>query len=302
MINTIEILQKQDLLGHEFTIYGTKEEPLFLAKEVADMIDYSKTTKGSRDVNKMLQRLDDDDKCIRRVSVTWDTKNNTYLSTARQTQDMLFITEDGLYELLMRSTKPIAKQFKKGVKEILKEIRKTGGYIASFDNEDEAAIMARAHEIALRSLERHEERIKELQAQAEEQNKKTQTLLQQNFEKSEIIEEQRPKVEYYDEVLQSHSLLTTSQIANVIGMTAPMLNKKLKELGIQYKQSKQWLLCMPYNTWGLHATRTHVFNGKGDILTNQYTCWTERGKRFILALHDCEWDIAVSSKTIIEVK
>ena len=40
-----------------------------------------------------------------------------------------FLTEDGLYEVLMQSRKPIAKQFKKEVKKILKSIRKNGFYI-----------------------------------------------------------------------------------------------------------------------------------------------------------------------------
>ncbi len=43
------------------------------------------------------------------------------------------MTEDGLYEVLMQSRKPIAKKFKKEVKNILKTIRKTGGYINNSD-------------------------------------------------------------------------------------------------------------------------------------------------------------------------
>ena len=56
--------------------------------------------------------------------------------------DGWFLTEDGLYEVLMQSRKPIAKQFKKGVKQILKEIRTTGGYIATQVNETPEMIMA----------------------------------------------------------------------------------------------------------------------------------------------------------------
>lgn len=45
-----------------------------------------------------------------------------------QKRDMTMLTEDGLYEVLMQSTKPNAKPFKKEVKQILKTIRKTGMY------------------------------------------------------------------------------------------------------------------------------------------------------------------------------
>ena len=63
---------------------------------------------------------------------------------------MWFLTEDGLYEVLMQSRKPIAKQFKKKVKEILKQIRKTGGYIPVAEDEDDATIMAKALLVAKR--------------------------------------------------------------------------------------------------------------------------------------------------------
>ena len=47
-----------------------------------------------------------------------------------------FLTEDGLYEVLMQSRKPKAKEFKKEVKKILKSIRKTGGYSVGTENGD----------------------------------------------------------------------------------------------------------------------------------------------------------------------
>ena len=55
-----------------------------------------------------------------------------------QNREMWFLTEDGLYEVLMQSRKPIAKEFKKQVKQILKEIRKHGMYATDelLDNAD----------------------------------------------------------------------------------------------------------------------------------------------------------------------
>jgi len=91
---------------------------LFLAKDVAEWIDYSRTGNGSPDVSKMLQAIDDDEKLIRTLFVSG------------QNRQVWMVTEDGLYEVLMQSRKPIAKEFKKQVKEILKTIRKTGGFVA----------------------------------------------------------------------------------------------------------------------------------------------------------------------------
>lgn len=55
---------------------------------------------------------------------------------------MWFLTEQGLYEC-MQSRKPIAKQFKKGVKAILKEIR-TKGYLSTTATDTPETIMAKA--------------------------------------------------------------------------------------------------------------------------------------------------------------
>ena len=106
------------MLGKQFKIYGDLENPLFLAKDVAEWIDYSKVSKNSNsyDVVKMLKTVDEDEKLIGKIFISG------------QNRDMWFLTEDGLYEVLMLSRKPIAKEFKKEVKKILKLIRKTGIY------------------------------------------------------------------------------------------------------------------------------------------------------------------------------
>ena len=86
---------------------------MFLAKDIAEWIDYTKISNGSYDVSKMLKTVDEEEKLIRKVFVSG------------QNREMWFLTEDGFYEVLMLSTKPIAKEFKKRVKMILKEIRKS---------------------------------------------------------------------------------------------------------------------------------------------------------------------------------
>lgn len=133
VIGDFEILNSKTL-----TIYGDKDNPLFLAKDVAEWIDYSKTSQGYYNTSKMLMTIDDDEK----VTIT---NNNSGGSK-------LFLTEDGLYEVLMQSRKPIAKQFKKKVKQILKQIRKTGGYIPVNEDDDEKTIMAKALQIMERTI------------------------------------------------------------------------------------------------------------------------------------------------------
>ena len=129
-MNELQIIEEREVLGREFRIYGDFENPLFLAKDVAEWIDYGKKSNGSYDVNSMLRMVDEDEKLMRKIFVSG------------QNRDMWFLTEDGLYEVLMLSTKPIAKEFKKQVKEILKTIRKTGSYSKPMTIEDMIIIQA----------------------------------------------------------------------------------------------------------------------------------------------------------------
>ena len=101
-----DILRTINAQGHELNIYGTTEEPLFLAVEVAKMIDYSVGNTGW-----MLNTVDEDEKLTLEIL------------KAGQRRQMWFLTEDGLYEVLMQSRKPIARRFKRAVKDILKDLR-----------------------------------------------------------------------------------------------------------------------------------------------------------------------------------
>lgn len=62
LTNPIQVLSETELLGHKFTVYGTAENPLFLAKEVAECIDYAKRSNGSYNTTMMLQSVDEEEK------------------------------------------------------------------------------------------------------------------------------------------------------------------------------------------------------------------------------------------------
>lgn len=127
-MSNLSVLHEQVVLGKEFVVYGTKEEPLFLAKDVAEWIDYAfkDARRINRDVSKMLSTVDDDEKMKCTIKLGGEDYSHGGI---RENTEMWFLTEDGLYEVLMQSRKPIAKTFKKQVKQILKQIRTTGGYI-----------------------------------------------------------------------------------------------------------------------------------------------------------------------------
>ncbi len=84
----------------------------------------------------------------------------------------------------------------------------------------------------------------------------------------------------------STDTLTTTQVAKGLGMTAKTLNQKLKEAGIQFFQSGQWLLRVPFSGWNLSEARTSTFmRPNGTTGTSVYTVWNERGRFFLDALH-----------------
>lgn len=110
-MNELKVIEEREVLGKEVKIYGDFENPLFVAQDVADWLEYDKSS-----INKMLANVDESEKLVGKIF------------RSGQNRDVTMLTEDGLYEVLMLSTKPNAKLFKKQVKEILKTIRKTGSY------------------------------------------------------------------------------------------------------------------------------------------------------------------------------
>lgn len=132
----INVLKQTELLGRQFSVYGTAEEPLFLAKEVASII-------GHTNPSKMLEMVDEDERVKKFGVIELTNGYKPCESVTYNGANYLFGTEGGLYELLMQSRTEQAKMFKSGVKEILKTIRKTGGYIATTEEDSPEEIMAK---------------------------------------------------------------------------------------------------------------------------------------------------------------
>ena len=272
-MNEIEILHRTTFLGKEIDVWGTFEHPLFRASDVADWLHNS-------NVSNMVKKVDEDEV----------TKYNL---GSRQ-GETLFLTENGLYEILMLSRKKEAKQLKKGVKAILHEIRTKGGYIATQQNDTPEMIMARALKVADETIKRNEERLKALETQNQMQGE------QIELQKKEIAVS-APKAKYYDDTLASQDCITSTQVADDLGISAKALNQKLAAAKIIYFQSDQWHLCMPYKSWNLHGTRTHNYIKRdGSIGTKINLVWNQRGKRFILALFNNNFNVKAALVEINE--
>ena len=115
----LTVVDETVILGRNIKMYGSIENPVFLAKDVAEWIDYAKNPNGSRQTSKMVKSVDNNEKLVVKVLPPDET----------QVREQIVLTEDGLYECCMRSTKPIAKEMKKEIKHYLKSIRLTGAAI-----------------------------------------------------------------------------------------------------------------------------------------------------------------------------
>lgn len=259
----IKIISKSTFLDKEIDVWGSVENPLFRANDVQNWL-------GLKNVSRAVANVDEEERLNLKLS---------------RGGSMWFLTEEGVYELLMQSRKPIAKQFKKGVKAILHEIRTKGGYIASSVNDTPEAIMARALKIADETLKRNEQRVRELEAQTEQQ---AQTIGIQQKELTVAA----PKVKYYDDILASTDCLTTTQVADDLGISARALNQQLSNAGVQYFQSGSWHLKGKFREWQLASTRTYNYiKGDGSTGTKVNLVWNQRGKRFILALYNNDFNV-----------
>lgn len=128
----VKLVDTTEILGRRIDLYRSIEDPLFLARDVAEWIDYSKRPDGSYKTDMMLQAIDSEEKYKTKI-LTANNVGGSNLgqidSTGKTINPFWFLTEDGLYEVCMQSRKPIAKQMKKQIKEYLRNIRKTGGAV-----------------------------------------------------------------------------------------------------------------------------------------------------------------------------
>jgi prophage antirepressor-like protein len=150
---------KSDLTSSkELRVFGTCEEPLFVAKDVAEMLGYNDTDQAIRENVIKDDKLTYSQYMVNRghlerppVSVTPVSKTGVFTFQ----ENTILITESGLYSLILRSKLKTAKAFQRWVtKEVLPSIRKKGEYI----------------------LEDYKKQLEEKQKQLDEQRTKVKTL------------------------------------------------------------------------------------------------------------------------------
>lgn len=268
--NAIQVMVFEDPeFGRIRTMTDKKGYPLFCGKDVCEALGYRKPDVAvrqhvtARDVTKRYVGL-----------MVGKKKDGTPIVQQRQ---ILFVTESGFYALVLGSKLDTAQKFKHWVTAVvLPQIRKTGGFVPLHEGDTDEDIRRRAEEVLKATLEQKDKLIREQNMLLGQKNKQ---LAEQEVEIDRLL----PKALYADNVLDSISCYTTTQIAKELGMTAQELNRLLCAERVQYYQSGQYMLYAEYAHRGLAKSRTHfdLFVGRDTVCTRMYLVWTEKGRKFI---------------------
>ena len=224
---TTEIIKEQEVLGKDFRIYGSFDSPLFLAKDVAEWIEH-------QDVTSMLRSVDEDEKILRSLSGESAGNPNKW-----------FLTENGLYEVLMLSRKPVARRFKKEVKKILHEIRTTGGYA-----------VPKTFGEALQLAANQQIRIEQQQAE---------------------ITEMKPMADGYKRISESKGLKTIKEVADILGYGEKTYFAMLRDMGILFKENGSNLPKREYISSGYFDVKEVPYKRNGEQCLYSKTYVTAKG-------------------------
>lgn len=232
-MNDLQIF-KNDTFG-QVRILEKDNELWFVAKDVCDCLEIKNTTDA-------LKRLDNDER--------------SRFNLGRQGETNI-VNEYGLYNLVLSSRKPEAKEFKRWIThDVIPQIRKTGTYSMNIPKSLPEALRAYANEVELHNA------TKAIVAQQEQQ-----------------IAEFKPVKDYVDKILSSKSCLAITQIAADYGLSAQELNKILHEAGLQRKVGDQWILYKQHMTKGFTKSETFTFcRSDGRLDSKITTKWTQKGR------------------------
>lgn len=202
--------------GRSFSIYGTFENPLFLAKDVAEWIDYSyeSKSKGIRKISQMMGMVDEDEKIKGSYNVATTSDGDNVATTSRKTQETWFLTEHGMYEVLMQSRKPVAKEYKKIVKAHMKELRTSG--VSLRQNltleQQTVVLLSKLDEVLIQQ----ETELAQLNSQIETLGEQAGLLEEEIQVVDNQIKELRPYAKKYKEFLSEDALMTIDDFARIM--------------------------------------------------------------------------------------
>lgn len=188
------------------------------------------------------------------------------------------MTKDGFSFFVMGYTGEKAGEFKE---RFINEFNKREAMLKSDDY-----ILMRSMQILQGRISAIEEDNKRLLAENQQKQIVIEAKTEENNILNDTVKRQAPMVEYVNTTLLSPRTYTSTQLAKELGLrTANELHKKLKEWGVMYYQSGQWMLTAKY--CGKDYTKPRTQSGVDDYgkqWSNTITVWTETGRMFLHSL------------------
>lgn len=233
--------------GNNVEVFEFDGKVLFNPKDVAKILGFEDST-----VRKAISKMSSNQV----IKVTNSVVKDIHIRKLNNAGEN-FLTESGVYKLVMRSNKPEAEKFQDWVTdEVLPSIRKYGAYMT--DDTIERALTDPDFLIQLAT------NLKEEKAKRVEAERKVSVLMHTN------------------------KLYTATEIAKELGMkSAIMLNKDLHDKRVQYQSNGTWVLYSDYANMGYVSIKQNVLDN-GRVVYDRK--WTQDGRTFLLDLYEVSVD------------
>ena len=240
MKNEIKIFESPEF-GRIRTVNDERGEPWFCLTDVCKVLGLKQ--------RHVRERLDDG-----------VVSTDTIADSLGRLQMANFVNEDGLYDVILDSRKPSARDFRKWVtSEVLPQIRKTGGYIPLSGDDDEKTILAKAVTILQRTLK----------------------------QKDDLLEAQRPKVQFAEAVTTGDGCILMSEMAKLLTRNGYPTGRTrlfgwMRANGYIFKRSTE-----PIQKWverGIFATSVTVVKTHHGTEERVTTKITGKGQQYFLRL------------------
>ena len=222
-------------------------ESWLVGKDVAEVLGYANPSKA------VLNHVDPEDKIMEMIA---HSQNGNVVKT-----QTALINESGFYSLVLSSKLPGAKKFKRWVtSEVLPQIRQTGGYIPTKEEESDEEFLARALLVAQRTLEKKNKELEEM---------------------NKLVEKQKPKAEFYDEIIDSTTVIGMKEVADILkvkGYGRNNLFKFLREKGILNRKNEPY---RKYIDQGLFEIKESKYIVENEVKIKPTTYVTQKGLDYI---------------------
>lgn len=247
-------------------------EPLFCLADLCKAINVA----NHRNVAK---RIEQDG--VRRMDI---------IDSMGRNQQVLFVTEPGMYEVLLRSDSEKARPFRKWVcGEVLPSIRKSGGYMVARQDETPEQIMARALMVAKDTIDRQQAALAKAESKALLLQSQNEALASMNEGKSKHIRQLLPAATFAHAVETSEHSILVGELARIIKQNGVEIGQNrlfaylrekgyLCKAGERYNQPTQKSLDM-----GLfEIKKTVIQKPNGDSLVTTTTKVTGKGQIYFV--------------------